>query len=61
MSSLDTMTEPTPQKRRSFWSRLYHGETTFDFVGKRRIGFAVSGLLILVTLVSLFTLDNAPA
>ena len=56
MTSLDTATtEPAPGKPRSFWSRLYHGETTFDFVGRRRIGFLVSGLLILVTLVSLFT------
>ena len=35
--------------------RLYHGETHFDFVGKRRIGFAISGIVILVSLLSLFT------
>ena len=35
--------------------RLYHGETHFDFVGKRRIGFAISGVVILVSLLSLFT------
>jgi len=34
--------------------RLYRGETSFDFYGRRRIGFGVSTLLILVTLVSLF-------
>jgi len=35
--------------------RLYHGETTFDFVGRRKIGFIISGTLILLTVVSLFT------
>ena len=44
----------TNVKRHSIWSRLYHGETTFDFVGRRWIGFAVSGFLIVVTLISLF-------
>lgn len=34
--------------------RLYRGETSFDFYGRRRIGFGVSTLLIVVTLVSLF-------
>ena len=44
----------TGAKHHSIWSRLYHCETTFDFVGRRRIGFAVSGFLIVVTLISLF-------
>jgi preprotein translocase subunit SecF len=39
----------------SLWSRLYHGETSYDFVGKRRIGFVISGVLLLVTVGSLFT------
>lgn len=38
---------------KSLWTKLYHGETRYDFVGKRRIGFVVSGVLLLVTLVSL--------
>jgi preprotein translocase subunit SecF len=42
-------------EHRTLWYRLYHGLTTYDFVGKRNIGFAISGVLILVTLVSLFT------
>jgi len=41
--------------RRGIFGRLYHGETSFDFVGKRKIGFAVSIILILLTLGSLFT------
>ena len=33
--------------------RLYHGETTFDFVGKRNVGFLVSGIAVLISVVSL--------
>jgi len=36
-------------------SRLYRGETTFNFVGRRWWGFGVSLLLIVVTMLSLFT------
>ncbi len=39
---------------RSLWHRLYHGETTYDFIGRRKIGFLLSGILLLITLVSLF-------
>ena len=35
--------------RRSIWHRLYHGETNFDFVGKRRIGFTISAVLIVIS------------
>jgi preprotein translocase subunit SecF len=41
--------------RRRIFSRLYHGETSFDFVGKRKIGFTISITLIVLTLGSLFT------
>jgi preprotein translocase subunit SecF len=41
--------------RRGIFGRLYHGETSFDFFGKRKIGFAISITLILLTLGSLFT------
>jgi preprotein translocase subunit SecF len=41
--------------RRGILGRLYHGETSFDFVGKRKIGFAISLILIVLTLGSLFT------
>jgi len=40
-------------KRGSLWHRLYHGETNFDFVGKRRIGFTISAVLIVVSAISL--------
>jgi preprotein translocase subunit SecF len=35
-------------------SRLYHGQTSYDFVGHRRLWFSVSGVLLLVSLASLF-------
>jgi len=43
---------PNGARRGGLWHRLYHGETTFDFVGKRRIGFALSGLAIVISLLS---------
>ena len=43
------------ERRRSIWGRLYHGETTIDFVGRTKLWFALSGVLILVGLGSLFT------
>ena len=39
--------------KHSVWSRLYRGETSYDFVGKRRRFFIVSGAVILVGLVFL--------
>ena len=41
--------------RRSIWSRLYNGETNYDFVGRRRLWFAISGIVILIGLISLGT------
>jgi preprotein translocase subunit SecF len=37
----------------SVFGRLYRGETTIDFVGRRKWGFGFSGLLVLVSLFSL--------
>ena len=37
------------------FGRLYRGETTFDFVGRRRWGFGFSLALFLITIVSLYT------
>ncbi len=45
--------EPVSVAPRSVWHRLYHGETTYDFVGKRKIGFTISAVLLAVTVVSL--------
>jgi preprotein translocase subunit SecF len=46
---------PPPPSKHGVWHRLYHGETNYDFVGKRNIGFAISGILILLSIVSLST------
>lgn len=35
--------------------RLYRGETTFDFVRRRNIGFTISAILLVVSVVSLLT------
>jgi preprotein translocase subunit SecF len=42
-----------PAKKRSIWSRLYHGETEFDFIGRWKLWFAISGTVILLGLGSL--------
>ena len=39
----------------SIWSRLYNGETAFDFIGRRRLWLLISGLVILLGLISLGT------
>ena len=31
---------------------LFHGDTHFDFVGKRRLGYLVSAILMLLSLVA---------
>ncbi len=38
---------------RGLWSRLYRGETAFDFVGKRRRWFIASAVVIIVGALSL--------
>jgi preprotein translocase subunit SecF len=45
---------PAPA-RRGLGGRLYHGETSIDFYGRRWIGLGISILLIVITVVSLFT------
>ncbi|HUS61107.1 MAG TPA: protein translocase subunit SecF [Acidimicrobiales bacterium] len=41
--------------RRSVFGRLYHGETNVEFVGRTRLWFAISGVVLLIGLVSLGT------
>ena len=36
-------------------SRIYRGETNVDFIGKRKIWFAISAALVTICLLSLFT------
>ncbi len=40
---------------RSLRYRLYHGETSFDFVGRAWLWFAISGAVILIGIISLVT------
>ncbi len=47
------MTSPIIE-RRSLWTRLYHGETAVDFVGKFRRSVVLSLVLIAIGLASLF-------
>ena len=42
-------------KKKGLGYKLYHGETSVDFVGKRNRWFLISGVIILIGLVSLFT------
>ena len=50
------MSDDAPQvKKASLAHRLYHGETTFDFVGRRRTWFIFSAMVILAGLLSLGT------
>src|SRR5690606_23136279 len=41
--------------QRSVWGRLYHGETNADFIGRKRIWFVLSGLLVLIGVVAFAT------
>jgi preprotein translocase subunit SecF len=50
----DGVTAPKP-KRRSIWTRLYHGETNFDFVGRRKLWFTLSLVAVLIGVGSLLT------
>jgi len=43
---------PAPQ-RRSALGRLYHGETSIDFYGRRFLGLGISGALLVISIVSL--------
>jgi preprotein translocase subunit SecF len=40
---------------RSIFTRLYHGETNIDFVGRRRLWFTISLVAVLISLGSLVT------
>ncbi len=50
------MSEKTaPPKKASLGHRLYNGETSYDFVGRKWWWFAFSGLIIVIGLVALLT------
>jgi preprotein translocase subunit SecF len=39
----------------TFGGRLYRGEISFDFVGRQKLWYMISGLILLLSLVGLFT------
>jgi preprotein translocase subunit SecF len=43
------------RRKVSVWRRLYRGETDIDFIGRRRLWFAISGAVLLVSVLSLVT------
>ena len=45
---------PLPAVERSAWGRLVESQTAIDFVGRRRVGPIISGILILLTIISLY-------
>src|SRR3954451_15854024 len=47
-------TTPTPRKRGPL-GRLYHGDTNINFIGRTKIWFAISGVFLLIGMVSLLT------
>ena len=48
------MTDSSAVRHRSGLSRLYHGETEVGFIGRWKLWFAISGVVILIGLVALF-------
>jgi preprotein translocase subunit SecF len=46
---------PNVRPRRGLGGRLYHGETSIDFYGRRWWGLGFSGVLLIITVISLFT------
>ncbi len=47
--------EEAGEKRHNVLIRLYRGETSFDFIGRRKVWFAASAIVILLGIVSLST------
>jgi preprotein translocase subunit SecF len=45
----------------SLATRLYRGDVSYDFIGRRRLWYAGSGLLVLISLVSMFVRGLHPS
>jgi preprotein translocase subunit SecF len=50
-----TSTIERPDVAKSAWGRLIDNQTAIDFVGRRKYGFIVSGVLIVATVISLWS------
>src|SRR6478735_343744 len=44
-----------PGVRKTRWGRLVDSQTAIDFVGRRKIGYTISGILLILTVISMFT------
>ena len=55
LTSEEMMTESTSVKRRGnrAFRRMYRGGTSFDFVGRKRLWFAVSTVIIVLGIVAI--------
>ncbi|HAM03642.1 MAG TPA: protein translocase subunit SecF, partial [Acidimicrobiaceae bacterium] len=53
-TTVDEALAPAPRRHNAL-VRLYRGETSFDFVGRRRLWYLLSGIVIAAGLVSLST------
>ncbi len=51
----DEEREARGEKRHNLFVRLYRGETSFDFIGRRKVWFGVSAAIILIGVISLST------
>ncbi len=49
-----TATETEAPRKKGVFRRLYDGETKIDFIGRTRLWFALSGVVVLAGLASLF-------
>jgi preprotein translocase subunit SecF len=47
--------------RNSLATRLYNGEVSYDFIGKRRRWYAISGLLMVISIVSILVRGLHPS
>jgi preprotein translocase subunit SecF len=47
--------------RESLATRLYQGQVSYDFIGKRRRWYAASGLMMLISLISLLVIRLHPS
>jgi preprotein translocase subunit SecF len=45
----------------SLATRLYRGDVSYDFIGRRRRWYAISGLLILISIISIFVRGLHPS
>ncbi|HET7531168.1 MAG TPA: protein translocase subunit SecF [Mycobacteriales bacterium] len=50
-----------PETHESFATRLYRGDVSYDFIGRRKVWYAISGLLLLISIVSMLVRGLHPS